>query len=430
MATSSGSGGELRRENAELRRRLDDAEAIVHAIRRHEVDAFVVEQDGKEGILVLEGVAQPYRLLVERMQQGAAVLTADGTITYANRCIAEFLAQPSTSVTGTKFLTHVAPAYHDRFVDLLHRATDDAEGDIAIVRSDGTEFSALVTIAPILDLNGSLCVIVTDMTQHKQYAVERERLIKEQAARAAAEHIADQLRIADRRKDEFLAMLGHELRNPLAAVRYGLDVLNRVGRDDPRGDQAKAMIGRQVESIIRLVDDLLVAARLGRGKIELRLEAVSLGPVVARALESCRACIEQRAHRLEVQLPEETVTVQADIVRLVQVITNLINNAAKFTPPGGHIQIRVERDSASQQAMVRVRDNGIGISPEMMPRVFDLFAQADEVHSEAGLGIGLTLARRIVEMHGGRLDGASGGLGQGSEFCIRLPMVDALNEAR
>ena len=424
MAPSPVSGGELRRENAELRRRLSDAEAVVDAIRRFEVDAFVVEQDGKENVLMLEGVAQPYRLLVERMNQGAAVLTADGTIVYANRCIAEFLAQPSTSVTGANFLTHVAPAYHDRFVELLRQTTEDAEAEISIVRGDGTELSALVSVAPIFDIKGNLCVIVTDITQHKRYAVERERLSNEQAAREAAEHIADRLRAADRRKDEFLAMLGHELRNPLAAVRYGLEILNRVGSDDVKSHQAKEMIGRQFESITRLVDDLLDAARLTRGKIELRLEAVTLDAVVKRAMESCRACIDQRAHRVEMQQPEKSLIVKADIVRLVQVITNLINNSAKFTPPGGQIRVIIEKDQASHEAVVRVRDNGIGIAPEMMPSVFDLFAQVEAVHSERGLGLGLTLARRIVEMHGGRLEGASSGLGQGSEFCIYLPMVD------
>jgi CheY-like chemotaxis protein len=239
------------------------------------------------------------------------------------------------------------------------------------------------------------------------------------------------LREADRRKDEFLAMLAHELRNPLAPLSHGLEVLNRIGPREPAAQKACQMMSRQVQSLIRLVDDLLDVSRVSQGKIQLQRELIPLRQVVSRAIESSRPFIDERRHQLEVTLPEDPLWIDADPVRVPQVVINLLNNAAKFTPPGGRLAIAIEKAADSPHALVRIRDSGIGISADMMARIFDLFIQADPTVSraEGGLGIGLTLSRRLVEMHGGSLHAQSAGLGQGSEFVIRFPLSAQAGES-
>jgi PAS domain S-box-containing protein len=229
------------------------------------------------------------------------------------------------------------------------------------------------------------------------------------------------LRDADRRKDEFLAMLGHELRNPLAPVRTGLHLLGRVDPGSAQAAEARAMMERQLAHLIRLVDDLLEVSRISRGKIELKPARVELAAVVQSALETSRPVIEASQHRLEVSLPREPLELQADHVRLAQVLSNLLNNAAKYTDPGGRITLAARRDGA--QALVSVTDSGIGIAPEALPRVFEMFVQVDRTRARGGLGIGLALSRSLVEMHGGSIEARSRGLGQGSEFVVRLPAL-------
>ncbi len=243
------------------------------------------------------------------------------------------------------------------------------------------------------------------------------------------------LREADRRKDEFLATLAHELRNPLAPVRNALHLMQLAGQDPEAVEQARQMIERQVEHLVRLVDDLLDVGRITRGKINLQKEPVDLADVIARAVESSRPLIDARRHNLEVTLPKTPLTVEGDPVRLAQVFLNLLNNAAKYTPEGGKIWLTAERASGGCQppgnAMVRVRDTGMGIPREMLPKVFDLFTQAERTldRSEGGLGIGLTLVRRLTEMHGGSVEAFSAGPGQGSEFVVRLPLLTAVPPA-
>jgi PAS domain S-box-containing protein len=229
------------------------------------------------------------------------------------------------------------------------------------------------------------------------------------------------LRDADRRKDEFLAMLGHELRNPLAPVRTGLHVLRRVDPGSAQAAEARAMMERQLAHLIRLVDDLLEVSRISRGKIELKPARVELAAVVQSAVETSRPMIEASNHRLEVSLPAEPVALQADLVRLAQVLSNLLNNAAKYTDAGGRIVLAARREGA--HALVSVSDNGIGIAPEALPRVFEMFTQVDRARARGGLGIGLALSRSLVEMHGGSIEASSRGLGQGSEFVVRLPVA-------
>ena len=228
------------------------------------------------------------------------------------------------------------------------------------------------------------------------------------------------LKEADRRKDEFLAMLAHELRNPLAPITNAVHLLRRSQSEDPIQQQARAIIDRQTSRLARLVDDLLEVSRITSGRIQLHMERIVLGGVLERAIESARTLIEQHRHTLHVELPPDPVWLYADAARLEQVFVNLLNNAAKYTDDGGCIQLLVEVHD--ERAIVRVLDTGIGIDPELLPRIFDLFTQAERTldRSQGGLGIGLSLAQRLVAMHGGTVS-AKSAPGRGSEFIVQLP---------
>jgi signal transduction histidine kinase len=250
-----------------------------------------------------------------------------------------------------------------------------------------------------------------------RYAIERGRI--EEELRRRAEQLAEM----DRRKDEFLATLAHELRNPLAPLRNSLNILRMSGDSNPAAERVHEMMERQVNHMVRLVDDLLEVSRITRGKIELRRERVELAAVLRSAVETSRPLMEAAGHQLAITVPPEPLILEADPVRLSQVIANLLNNAAKYTEEDGQIWLTARREGG--EAAVSVRDTGLGIPADMLPRVFDMFAQVDRTlkRSQGGLGIGLTLARTLVEMHGGRVEARSEGPGKGSEFTVRLPLA-------
>ena len=235
---------------------------------------------------------------------------------------------------------------------------------------------------------------------------------------------ADALTEADRRKDEFLATLAHELRNPLAPIRNGLDIL-RASPTVGNAEEVRDMMDRQLSHLVRLVDDLLDVSRVSQGKIELRKARIALSDVFKTAIEASEPQITAERHELKVELPDTPIWLDADLTRLSQVVSNLLNNAAKYTPEGGTIVLsaRLERD----EVLIAVADNGIGIRSDMLPRVFDLFTQVgDNLHrSHGGLGIGLALVKQLVEMHGGVILAESAGPGKGSTFRLRLPSVEA-----
>jgi len=234
------------------------------------------------------------------------------------------------------------------------------------------------------------------------------------------------LRRADAAKDEFLAMLSHELRSPLSAVRNAISV---AGLDEGSRDRALEIARRQTGRLTRIVDDLLDVARITQRKIQLRRERILLTPVLQRAIESARVLVEDRGQVLAISYPPTPIELEADPVRLEQVIDNLFTNAIKYTQPGGRIELVAERDGGD--AVIRVRDNGMGMSPELVPRVFDLFAQADRSleRAEGGLGIGLTIVKLIVERHGGSVEARSEGIGKGAEFIVRMPALEPVREA-
>jgi len=226
---------------------------------------------------------------------------------------------------------------------------------------------------------------------------------------------------ADRRKNEFLAVLAHELRNPLAPLRSALHVLKLAHGDSAAREDARRMMERQLLLMVRLIDDLMDMSRINRGKVELRRERVALGEAVRLAVETSRPEIEARGHTFTIEMPAEPIGVDADVNRLAQVFSNLLNNAAKYTEPGGQVALVVEQQGG--EAVVRVRDTGVGIPSEMLPRVFDIFTQVDRSleGAQGGLGIGLSLVKGLVEKHGGTVEAKSDGPGRGSEFVVRLP---------
>jgi signal transduction histidine kinase len=257
---------------------------------------------------------------------------------------------------------------------------------------------------------------------------ELERLNKTLERRVAQR--TEELEEASRRKDQFLAVLAHELRNPLAAIRMAAQSVSLSDSTQQERDRWTTVIERQVGHLSRLIDDLVDVSRITRGTIELQRKPIEIGGVVAEAIEAARPIIEDRKHELILNMPEKPVRVFGDAARLVQVIANLLHNAAKFTPKGGAITLTAEPQG--DQLALRVKDNGIGIDPEMLPRVFEMFSQVGRPldRPSAGLGIGLALARTLVELHGGTVSAESEGRGAGTELTVRLPMLDLPGEVQ
>jgi PAS domain S-box-containing protein len=289
--------------------------------------------------------------------------------------------------------------------------TGRASDDRWHVRKNGSYFFASGITSSLRDAQGALLGYVKIMRDR----TDRKRLDEELRNRA------DALARADEDKDEFLAVLAHELRNPLAPVFYALKLLDEKPLDDPNRWYIRRIVDRQMRRLARLIDDLLDVSRIRTGKVELRKARVDLNSVIGHAVEVARPLAEDRGHGLAVSLPPEPVWLEADPVRLEQVFTNLLSNAIKFTEDRGAISLSAEREG--QEVIVRVRDTGVGIPPDLLPRIFDLFTQGDRSLDRVrdGLGIGLTLSRRLVELHGGTIEAHSDGVGRGSEFVVRLP---------
>jgi PAS domain S-box-containing protein len=300
---------------------------------------------------------------------------------------------------------------------------------------DGRRRILSASAAPVYDADGRIVAAVnafSDITERKSIEERnRQLLVREREARAEAE-------VANRSKDEFLAMLGHELRNPLAPIVTALQLMQLRG--DETLHKERTIIERQVRHLVRLVDDLLDVSRITRGKVELRRERIEISEIVAKAIEMASPLIEQRQHNLEVDIPRHGLAVEADAVRMAQVVANLLNNAAKYTEPHGTLSISANQDSANQDSarqdsategrivVLRVLDTGIGLSAEILPRVFDLFVQERQAldRAQGGLGLGLAIVRVLVELHGGTVEARSEGHGRGSEFIVRLPAAVAL----
>jgi len=263
--------------------------------------------------------------------------------------------------------------------------------------------------------------------QHLNEQLERrvaERTAELERDLAERKRLEQALVAADQRKDEFLAVLAHELRNPLAPVRTAVDTMWLRPIEDATLLQCRDVIGRQVEHLTRLVDDLMDVSRITRGNIRLERKPVDVADVVRRAVETHQPLLASRQHQLVVELPSEPLVVEGDVTRLAEAVGNLLNNAAKYTEEKGRITLRVTASASSKDVRISIKDTGLGIPPEMLPSVFEMFTQIDHTlhRSQGGLGIGLALVRELVEMHGGRVEGFSDGLGKGSEFVLTLPL--------
>jgi signal transduction histidine kinase len=283
---------------------------------------------------------------------------------------------------------------------------------IEIVRADGGVVYVQNDVEPLYDRDGAVCGCVSvcvDMTARK--------------------HVEDVLREADRRKDEFLATLSHELRNPLAPIRNALELMRRAGRDAALTDRALAIMERQVQQLVRLTDDLLDVSRITRNRIELRRDRIDLRTVVCSAIETIEPLSNAAGHAVAMDLPQCALWVHADFTRLAQAFANLLNNAVKYTDRGGRIAVSASIEGG--EAVVAISDTGIGIDPALLPRIFEMFVQIEQGGSRArsGLGIGLALARRLIELHEGQIAARSAGLGTGTTFTVRLPLAAADSEA-
>jgi signal transduction histidine kinase len=278
--------------------------------------------------------------------------------------------------------------------------------------------------AELEGMNRTLEEHVSERTAELQATIAQLRE-SENRLRLQGEELAQ----ADRRKNEFLAMLAHELRNPLQPIRSAVDLMRQTKATIEQLQWGREVIDRQVNQLVRLVDDLLDASRISSGKLELRKDIIDVLPIIASAMESVRPLAERKRHHIEVQLPSDPVFLDGDAVRLTQMFLNLLNNSVKYTPPGGHIVVAVE--SKDDGVVVKVRDDGVGILEPDLARIFDMFYQGKTPADEAqgGLGLGLALVRQLVQLHGGSVQASSGGLDQGSEFVVRLPILSKLQQA-
>jgi PAS domain S-box-containing protein len=528
---------QLLQENEDLRRRLEEAEDALGALRAGEADAVLVEAGGEQ-VFTLESVDKPYWLLVAQIPHPAATLTPDGTIISCNRRFADLLLRPLRSLPGEPIhglVTHESrPVLEALLRDGL---AADSEGEVSLRRADGAPVTAYLGVRALREGALGLCLMITDLTELRHYQelqrtqealrASEERLDLAQRAgrigtfewdirtgavswstvkeelyglpaggfggryedwkravhpddrdraeadrrRAVAERteldtefrivrpdgetrwiaskgkvfyaadgeplrmlgvsldvterkrIESELRDADRKKDEFLATLAHELRNPLAPMLHAIQILKAGSPLPPELEWARRVLDRQAQVMTRLLEDLLDVSRISRNRLELRTERVELAAVLDCALETSRPVIAAGRHQFTLSLPPEPILLEADPVRLAQVFSNLLNNAAKYTEEGGRLALVARRHGG--EVIVSVRDSGIGIAPEMLPHIFAMFSQATpgSVRSQAGLGIGLPLVKGLVEVHGGRIEARSDGPGRGSEFVVRLPVA-------
>jgi signal transduction histidine kinase/CheY-like chemotaxis protein len=402
-------------ETEMLRARLRAAQETLEAIRR-DVDAIVVEGPAGPQIYTVTNADQPYRMIVEEMQQGAVVLTPDGDIFYGNRYFADMVRVPLDRMVGRPMVGFVAVSDRPGFEGLISQGAGTLETRLRA--SDGTGVPVYITANLFSESPANVCLTVTNLTEQKRQATREAALAREEAARVAAE-------AASRAKDQFLATLSHELRSPLSVILTGVEVLERLELPDRGPLRIRELIGRQARHLAQLLDDLLDVTRVSQGKIDLHRRPADLGGIVSSAVEDHREEIEGAGHSLRLSLPSQAVAVDGDRTRLLQVIGNLLHNARKYTAQGGHISISLEQVGLT--AEVRVRDTGVGIPSDMLPRIFDLFFQGEPgaARSGGGLGVGLTLVRRLVELHHGTVEAISDGPGRGTEFIVRLPVTQS-----
>jgi signal transduction histidine kinase len=361
-------------------------------------------------LLVLAPIGKDASLVEAMLRKDAVACVACTDL----ECLSRELERGAAAV----LVAEEALPHDSRLIDLIQRQPQWSDLPVLVLTRPGADSPAVGravrTLGNVTLLERPVRVTALASAVHSALRA-RERQYQTRA------HLQER-EDADRRKDEFLATLAHELRNPLAPIRNSVSLLRLSGAAGP-ADQMWEMMDRQVNHMVRLVDDLMEMSRITRGKIDLRKEMVDLAEVLAAAVETSRPLIDAARHELTLTLPPEALLIEADAVRLAQVFANLLNNAVRYTDPGGRIGIAAKRDDGS--AVVIVSDTGIGIAADALPRVFDMFVQANarDSRAQSGLGIGLTLVRSLVEMHGGSVAARSAGAGLGSEFQVRLPLA-------
>ena len=417
----------LRRANGEYRWAIDSGRPRFDAQGNYLgfVGSVIDVHDRRHADEALRESEERFRAIADNIPQLAWMAEAgsDGQANWFNKAWLDYTGTTMEQNQGSGWQAVHHPDHAERVIAKFEhhvRESLDWEDTFPLRAKDGTFRWFLSRMNVIRDESGTVTRIFgtnTDITAQRtveQALRESEHQTKEQAASLADLH---------RRKDEFLAMLSHELRNPLAPIVNAVQLLRLQGQSQNAIEQqARDVIERQVGQLTRLIDDLLEVSRITSGRIRLRHEQVTLNGIVERATESVRPLIAQRRHELTVSLPPQSIWLNADAARLEQVVVNLLNNAAKYTDDCGFIWLTVEQQG--DEAVLRVRDTGVGIAPELLPRIFDLFTQAERSldRAQGGLGIGLSLVQRLVELHGGRV-AASSAPGQGSEFVVRLPIM-------
>jgi two-component system, chemotaxis family, CheB/CheR fusion protein len=374
--------------------------------------------------------------IVESSDDAIASKDLNGIVTSWNQAAERIFGYTAEEMIGQPIALLVPPERPDEEPQILARIRQGERIDhyeTVRVRKDGRRIDVSVTISPLRDPTGEIVgasKIARDITERKRLQAELQERNEQIHAQneeleVQNEELAAQnqeLMEADRLKNEFLAMLAHELRNPLAPVLNAVHLLRARGSADPLLQRPVEVIGRQIRHMAHLLDGLLDVSRITRGMVELWKETLDLTILVGSAVQDLEDYIEERGHQLSLDLPTSPVLVDGDPVRLAQIVTNLVNNAAKFTEPGGSITLSLTR--SGDEAVLTVRDTGVGIKPELLSRVFDLFRQADQglARAQGGLGVGLTVVRNLVEMHAGTVEARSEGPGCGSEFIVRLPI--------
>jgi signal transduction histidine kinase len=391
-----------------LRDRLAEAEDMLRAIRQGEIDALVVEGTAGNQVYTLHSAEEPYRNLVEQMQEGAVVITGAGDILFANARFAALVAEPLELVVGSRIDRFVNPADRSEFHTLL--AAGSGRLRSSFIGAGGNGFEVSLSLTTTTWANGNrLNLIVTDLSE----------LLEANKGRVRAERDS-------RSKDEFLAMLGNGLRTPLSAISSAVRVIEATHAEGEPATRAHDVIARQVGHVTHLINDLLDVERVVSGKIRLHRQTVDMAEAVRTAVATF-TCDTHLKRSIEVST--EPAWVDVDAMRLAQVLTNVVANAVKYTQPGDHIRVSLRADG--NDAVVTVHDTGLGISARLLPFIFDQYVQADRTlhHAQGGLGIGLTLVRRLVELHGGTVVAASPGEGHGSTFTVRLAQVYPARES-
>jgi PAS domain S-box-containing protein len=356
-----------------------------------------------------EGERNRLAAIVESSDDAIISIDMEGIITSWNRGAERLYGYGAAEVAGRPVAVLIPEDHIDdspAIMQRLRRGERVEHYETVRLARDGRRIDVSLTVSPVRNAEGR----IVGASKIARDISERKRLI-------------EQLRDQDRLKDEFLATLAHELRNPLAPIRTGVQLIRRAGHNPALLDKACPMMERQLQQMVRLIDDLLDVSRISRDKLELRKGWVELAAVVQSAVETSRPLIEAASHTLTVSLPQEPIVLDADAIRLAQAFSNLLNNAAKYTERGGRIWLTAE-SSGSGEVVVRVRDTGIGIPADRLPHIFGMFVQVDRSdRAQGGLGIGLTLSQRLIQLHGGTLSATSEGPGEGSEFTVRLPVV-------